>query len=391
MSINGIALGYQNRYEPARTQRGRSGRIPQLQADSGAPAEQRAAKSASAMDVYNRMNHIKGVVVKEIKYENILSQSRADGETFENERYRIELSNEIEGMPAYRIYDKERDVYFTFLPAETSFLKDGNTGKKYLVEALRGGGGLNNAFLVDDALYDGLKQFMKVDSIASGELNDKYVINKDPYIGIEIMHIKGQEGRVSVVLPFGEEEERKLQELADLYKETYPNLVTEATARCYALGELCRVNFRTANGILTIAIGGMIYNDDKDPSKHWGISYSGDDHSIYGKLISAMSEGIIKPGNMENADAWEKVFMEEEIDYERTGPEDEGSEEQEDATKTEVLVKPDGSRVLVITRNIGGMETTMTLQLSQPTKLPNDSAGESTENLYSARMSMTPT
>lgn len=48
---------------------------------------------------------------------------------------------------------------------------------------------------------------------------------------------------------------------------------------------------------------------------------------------------------------------------------DDGSESD---TKTDIIVKPDGSRVLVITTNIGGMESTMSLELSGPTNMLNE-------------------
>lgn len=41
---------------------------------------------------------------------------------------------------------------------------------------------------------------------------------------------------------------------------------------------------------------------------------------------------------------------------------------------TNIQVKTDGSRVLVMTRRIGGMSTIMSIELSKPTKLPNDTA-----------------
>jgi len=42
-------------------------------------------------------------------------------------------------------------------------------------------------------------------------------------------------------------------------------------------------------------------------------------------------------------------------------------------TETDIIIKPDGSRVLVITMNVGQMETTMSLKISEPTDTPNDS------------------
>ena len=41
-------------------------------------------------------------------------------------------------------------------------------------------------------------------------------------------------------------------------------------------------------------------------------------------------------------------------------------------TKTDIVVKSDGSRVLIVTVNVGGMETTMSLEISKPTNELND-------------------
>ncbi len=42
------------------------------------------------------------------------------------------------------------------------------------------------------------------------------------------------------------------------------------------------------------------------------------------------------------------------------------------SSKTNIIVKPDGSRVLVVTMNIGGMETNMSLKISEATDMQND-------------------
>lgn len=49
----------------------------------------------------------------------------------------------------------------------------------------------------------------------------------------------------------------------------------------------------------------------------------------------------------------------------------EAEDETESRTESNVIVKPDGSRVLVVTTEVGGMETTMSLKISEPTDLPN--------------------
>ena len=50
--------------------------------------------------------------------------------------------------------------------------------------------------------------------------------------------------------------------------------------------------------------------------------------------------------------------------------------DQESETETNIIVKPDGSRVLVVTMNIGGMETTMSLEISKPTHTLNETANQ---------------
>lgn len=66
---------------------------------------------------------------------------------------------------------------------------------------------------------------------------------------------------------------------------------------------------------------------------------------------------------------------EEEIREEEIGEEakEEKSMFEESATDTDIIVKPDGSRVLVMTTHIGGMSATVSMKISEPTKMPNES------------------
>lgn len=58
-------------------------------------------------------------------------------------------------------------------------------------------------------------------------------------------------------------------------------------------------------------------------------------------------------------------------------------EKQESETETDIIVKPDGSRVLVVTMNVGGMNTTMTMEISKPTDMQNESRDqENSEGEY---------
>lgn len=48
------------------------------------------------------------------------------------------------------------------------------------------------------------------------------------------------------------------------------------------------------------------------------------------------------------------------------------SNESKTGNTTDIIVKPDGSRVLVVTMNVGGMKTTMIMEISKPTNMQND-------------------
>lgn len=48
-------------------------------------------------------------------------------------------------------------------------------------------------------------------------------------------------------------------------------------------------------------------------------------------------------------------------------------------TDSDIIVKPDGSRVLVMTMRIGGMKTAMSLELSKPTNIPDNCRSENPE------------
>lgn len=58
----------------------------------------------------------------------------------------------------------------------------------------------------------------------------------------------------------------------------------------------------------------------------------------------------------------------------------EAADETESRTESNIIVKPDGSRVLVVTTEVGGMETTMSLKISEPTDLPNGNANADNRN-----------
>lgn len=53
--------------------------------------------------------------------------------------------------------------------------------------------------------------------------------------------------------------------------------------------------------------------------------------------------------------------------------------QQESKTDTDIIVKADGSRVLLVTTRVCGMQTTMSLEISKPTAMQNDISEEQEE------------
>lgn len=51
-------------------------------------------------------------------------------------------------------------------------------------------------------------------------------------------------------------------------------------------------------------------------------------------------------------------------------------ETEQPRTESQIIVKSDGSRVLLVTTNFGGMQTTMSLEICEPTALQSNVAKE---------------
>lgn len=279
----------------------------------------------SANDAYNSMT-LNGRFQSEIgerylqslddRNVNLLAQSKGEVQKVENERYLIDVSSKIEGN--WCIYDKASNDSFTFYPMSTSIQTNENTGKDYIVSCYPWGG-LRNVMYADDALIEGIKTFIQSDDITKSVLNDKYSIEVHAYTGIECLKVKGQEGNGSWLMMSGDGQQlEKLQELANLYKEKYPNLVkSDGLAMGLAEAEVAGHVVRSENGFMIIACNGIQYMDNNDQSKGWGFMYSENDTDIYNEIMKAIIEGSIK-GGIESVSGWEEWFKEKGYIYERT-------------------------------------------------------------------------
>ena len=215
---------------------------------------------------------------------NLATVSENLDKRVDTERYSIESTSEIAGY--WQIYDKTLNQTFVLNPDTTTLQTDTNTNKNYIV--------FQNVFgEPENVMY------------ADNEL-------------VESLKVKGNEGAGSWNLICNQEQKEKLQELANLYKEKYPNLVkTDGMAMGFADAEVAGQAVRTENGIMLIACNGLNYMDNVDPSKSWHIMYSINDTDMYKKIMNAMTEGYIIGKDIENVSKWEKYFEEKELSYER--------------------------------------------------------------------------
>ncbi|MCI9149889.1 MAG: hypothetical protein HFI42_05220 [Lachnospiraceae bacterium] len=100
---------------------------------------------------------------------------------------------------------------------------------------------------------------------------------------------------------------------------------------------------------------------------------AGSGSSVYRALGELNNEGL-SDHTEQRERAMEKVWQE----YDRLLPEEEkaGSVEKTE-TKSEIIVKPDGSRVLVVTTITNGVVTSVqSMEISKPTDAPNESGEE---------------
>jgi len=211
----------------------------------------------------------------------------------------------------------------SFDPKLTSMQIDPETGKKYLTET-DWFGGFMGAWGVDSTLEELLGEFMGVDELQCSDVSDDFTLDKDVTTGIVSIKRKGAEGNGASMIVEDEEQAKKLEELADLYLEKYPSLVrTRAMALHFAEGEIIGTQVRDEAGVLSIGTGGMVYYNAQDPTKSWGILYSGYDSSIYSKIKEAFTSGSITGNLISDYKKWAEWLTEKEIDFElATGEED---------------------------------------------------------------------
>lgn len=192
----------------------------------------------------------------------------------------------------------------------------------------------------------------------------------------------------------------QFQDLANTYRQNYPGLVrNDDMAAFYAAIEIEGMARRTEHGILTINAEGMSYNDEsstlEDYSKNWSVKFKS--AGMYELVMEFVDSHIGNKSELELFKPFQELFEKNNCEYERIwtekeleqgflfdGSETERPEENEQLketeTKSDIIINTDGSRVLVLTIRVGSMEITTSIEISKPTKLPNENGIEDEED-----------
>lgn len=243
-----------------------------------------------------------------MKYNNIGIYSKTDNNIsesdlefpIETERYTIELANELEGVQAYLIEDKEFGYNLYIREDELIISQDAETGKEFI-------------FNMDDPLCTHLLVTNELKSVLNnlaqkrgfelktGPMQGGLAIYRDTKTGLSYMAIKGNEGKGMAVIVSSQKDLEIIENLKNEFMK-YPVVTGEATAYLYALLEISGNLRRGEDGLTYLTPNGVTYIPyDGDIKKAWEIEMSSEYYAIARKNLN---------GNIdfENADAWKKIL-----------------------------------------------------------------------------------
>ncbi len=303
----------------------------------------------------------------------------------ETERYKIEDASYVDGVPAYEIKDKETGRGLYIREDQLMIQKDEKTGLEFVIN-------MDQPFSCNVLMTEELKGLL--DEIAGKRgidlqevpMQGGLTVNQDPKTGLRYLSIQGNEAKEVSIVMTSKEDWEILEKLADEFQK-YSVSSQRSTAGLYALLEISGNLKREEDGFTFLTPNGITYIPyDGNPSKAWEIEIPASDYSAarkylamgieasnYQTWLSKFNNAKLLDSNTEPLNHFrnERVLPDEELDR---------VDRQESKTKTEIIVKPDGSRVLVMTMSIGGMETTMSLEISKPTEAPNENSKQDIDN-----------
>lgn len=295
--------------------------LDRIEAEKDDSGESVRGNGISIYDAYAIMQKPNLMFNKNNTVSNLKDVLNGEVHPIDNAKYSISL--DAEGR--WEIYNKELDISMCFRPQDANIQIDEKTGNAYIISDISHPTKMDVMF-ADEELLGYLKQFLNTDQLPTVPLDSRCTIEIDSYTGIERMRFEGEYDTDLIIT--NRKQLEKLQELADLYRRDYPNLAPEKWAMKYAVSEVKGHAFRTANGIITIAINAISYDDENNPEKDWSIFYR-PETGFYEELSKAILQGIIAGADLEKFSEWEKFFEERMINYEVHVQDTKRSEEEE--------------------------------------------------------------
>lgn len=261
-----------------------------------------------------------------------------------------------------RIQDKKAGNAVSFHSVEDIVIqKDAATGTKMLINDF--GSGFYCAIQVTDELEAALKKALGTEELQETGMRG-FQIHTDKKTGIQYMTANGYESRGGSLI-MDDEDRKKLMDLANTYLTDYPGLISNLDeAITYAAFEVTGIAKRTGNGFMMLGPNSLSFHGKNENS--WSILFDEADYEEIKKHWDEVWEQSWKGNIMEQQDFWtEKI----------NGKGSAVSEEEVSSQK--IVVKADGSRVLMMTIQIGSIQTSMSIEL---TKKSSSSKEETTSD-----------
>lgn len=298
----------------------------------------------------------------------------------ETDRYRIEDASFLEGAAAYSITDKETGRSLYMREDQLVIQRDEKTGLEFVIN-------MDQPFSCNVQATGELKGLLNDIMAKRGlpleemPLQGGLTVHQDPRTGLRYLAVQGKEAKGMSVIITSQKDWETLEKLVDEFQQ-YEVCSSRSMAGLYALLEISGNLKREKDGMTYLTPDGISYvpYDERNKNKAWHIILSDSDYSAARQYLAAGVEAS-------NCKAWLNQFPGARLwDTDVKPPEhtnerpllldnDAPANEQDSNTHNEIIVRPDGSRVLVITMDIAGTQTAMSLQISEPTDLQNDVSG----------------
>jgi hypothetical protein len=280
----------------------------------------------------------------------------------ETENYKITQDEESGYIT---VYDKKADASVVMHSVDDLVIQtDAATGTKLLINDF--GNGFYRMVQVSDELEGALKEALNADSLKQAELTG-FQVHTDQKTGIKYITANGYESQGGLLL-LDDAGREKLTSLANEFMGQYPNLVSSIEeAIMYAAFEITGVAKRTENGIVMLGPNSLSFYNANGVDG-WRFLFDKEDYSSIRKDLDSPNDRF----RSENKEFWKTYLSAKSINYEEAEIGDARENLKEYApdnskTKSDIIVKPDGSRVLVITVTVGGMDVTTSIEISKPT------------------------